>query len=886
MRQLLRRLRYLFQRRRFDADLAEELEFHRAMKERELERSGADPGEARFAASRAVGNVTVTRERARDVWIAPWLQDLLREPYLAYRSLRKSPGVTGTAVILIALVIGGNTTIYTMVHGFLTSPAPGVRARGLVTLNVLKEGHPVGAGDSYPNYLDYAAQSTTIRPLGAIEFEPFTLRAATGTFAIRGDVVSANYFETLGVTLARGRLFTNDENRGAAPALPVIISDSLWRNQLNGEPDVLGRAIVLNGHPATVVGIVTPGFRGAMFNESADVWLPLLSYAHLTAADSTLTDRTDRRFVLIGRLTPGVPLRQAQSEFATISARLQSSHPKADGHQAIRLEPYSMTAGGNSLMIEAVPRFLAIFSVVTILTLLIVCANIANLMTARAIVRQRELAVRRSLGASRLRIVRMLVVEAVLIGVTSWVAACLFALWVSHALVRLLLPATEGMAAGIDVTPDWRVVGYALTLAVVAMLAFMTAPALRAWHQDVLPALKGGERSIVAGRSRLGGALVVAQLAFSILLLVSAGLAYRSLTTIEGRSPGFDEHNLLLATVYTSGSATSQAETLALLARLRTRLAALPGVLDVSYSHRPPEQYWPPQAITVPGASQPIVARRNEVSSAYFATLGLSFRAGRGFTAGDDQRDGRTVVITQSLADALWPGRPAVGRTIAVGAHREQVQIVGVVPNALLQGSWGPPEPRFIFFPAAAASMGVGLSTFYVRSRTNPATLGPAIRRVLMQGDAGVPVVQMQTMQDELEGLTRPVMVVTALLWLFALGSLLIAAIGQYAAVAFDTRRRTREFGVRIALGASPRQVLKLVVRGGLLSTAAGLAIGFVLSAAAGTALRGLLYGVTATDTRTYLAVFVLLATVSLAACYWPARRAARIDPAAVLRDE
>jgi predicted permease len=887
---LLRRLWYLFRRHRVDADLAEELAFHRAMKAREIEADGTSPADAAIDARRALGNTASAHDRVHDVWITPWLQDLLREPRIACRSLLKSPGISITTIILIALVVGGNTTIYSAVHGLLTKPAPGVQADGLVTLDTLRNGEAIGSFDSYPNYQDYVAQSTSIRPLAAIGVEPFTLTLHDGSYAVRGDLVTPNYFETLGVRLAMGRTFGGDEGTRGSD-LTAVISDRLWREPLQSAADIVGRHIVLSGHPATIIGVAPPAFRGTGLGESADVWVPLLAYSRLDssgpASEVALNDRGAPRLVLLGRLAPGVSLAAAQAELNAVTARLQAAYPKTNGHQSIRLLPYSMTAGGNSLLIASIPRFLAIFTVVTILTLLIVCANIANLMLARAVVRQREMAVRQSLGASRVRILRMLLAESILLSLAAWAAALLFAGWVSHALVRLLRPPPAFASDfAFTVRPDWTVAGYALALALFAMIAFTVGPSLRAWRQDLLPWLKAGEQGVVQGRSRLAAALVVLQLACSILLLVGAGLAYRSLSLLSGRNLGFDPEGVLVVTVNTSGSATSEGTNKELLDRLQTRLGSVPGVESVSYARRPVNQYWPPVRIRSDRAQQSVVAEQNEVGPGFLAVHGVRPRAGRDFTMADADRGQRAAVITQNLADALWPGQSAIGRSVRLGSERQPIAIIGIAPNALFHGFSVEEDPKFIFLSEPQNPVAPGLTRFYFRYRGSLDAIAPAIRRALVTTSASTSIVTMDSLASLLDADIQPIRMVTILLVLFALGSLLVAGIGQYAVIAFDMRRRTRELGVRIALGASARQIATGVIQEGLRLTAAGLVFGFVLSLAAGMALRRLLYGVTPTDAWTYAGVFVLLACASFAACYLPARRAARVDPVRTLRQE
>jgi predicted permease len=546
---------------------------------------------------------------------------------------------------------------------------------------------------------------------------------------------------------------------------------------------------------------------------------------------------------------------------------------------------YSATAGGNSLVSTRGTAFLAVFSVVTLLTLIIVCANVANLLIGRAVVRQRELALRQSLGASRLRIVRMLLAEGFVISALAWAASCVFAWWTARALAGFVAPsASGGLPRFVTFTPDWTVLGYALLLALVATVVFTVAPAMRAWRQSLLPSLKSGEQGVVGGRSRLSSGLVILQLAFSVLLLTSAGLAYRSVFLLGTQDLGFETRNLLLVTVNTAGSAADRAADGPLIDRIRERLWAVPGVRSVSYARSPARERWSSVVVLTSAAGAPLFAEQNYVGPAYLPVHGLDRIAGREL----DREEGRTIpsaMINRGLADALWPRQSPLGRRLLIGSEHLEVEVVGITPDAYF-GGFRHTNPRHVLLSSQHDPTEPGELTFYMRHEGTLDAIAPLVRRALRAVDAHVPVVSLRSMDAQLESIIWPVRLLTTLLALFAGGSLLIATIGQYAVVAFDMRRRVREFGVRIALGASSGQVLTSVIRDGLRLTALGLAVGFVLSLGAGRAMGGLLYGVTPTDALTYAGVFALLLAASLLACALPARRAARIDPVRALRFE
>ena len=872
----------IFSRRRVDAEIDQELRTHLKLAIEERIERGESPEEARRAALIEFGNLVVTREDVRSVWTWTAFEQLLADLRSGFQILTRSPGVGLSAIALIALVIGGNTTIFSIVHGLLTKPAPAIAARDLVSLGWSLDRQPVHPTDSYPNYLDVAAQATTVRPLLAFEFERFALTHRDGSYAIHGGLVTANYFDTLGLTLARGRAFTEEESRSAG--LTAVISYRIWTEHFQRAEDVVGQTIVLNRQPATIVGVAPANFQGVWLFERSDVWVPMVAYARGREAGRRLEERAGGAVAMLGRLTPGASLTDARSELATIAARLESAYPESNKGKSVVPFHYSATAAGDSVIAQRGPQFLAIFQIITALTLLIVCANVANLMLARAVVRQREMAVRQSFGASRVRVVRLVLAEGIAISVAAWAVACLFAWGIAKVVARLLPPAGEGAPMALDFTPDWTVIAYAMVLATVATMAFTIGPAIRTWRQDLLPFLKAGEQGVVQGRSRLASGLVVLQLAFAVLLLAGAGLAYRSLSLVNALDLGFNQTGLLLVTVNTEG--VPEGVRSALLERMRERLGTVFGVSSVSYARTPPKEFWSREPVSVAGARQPIAAERNAIGPDYLRVFGLAPRLGRELTVEDRTRTPTVAVINENLAKALWPGEMALGRTMFVGAERQPVDVVGVAPNAFFSGFRREERPYFVFLPMQRHPSGGFEMTFYIRYAAPLDAVGPSVGRALAEVDSRAPIVYMRTMETQLAGITSIVRVMTTMLALFAAVSLLIATLGQYAVLAFTMKRRTRDFGLRMALGASAKQIVGSVIAEGLRLTAAGLLIGSGLSLVSGRALGSLLFGVTATDPITYAGVVVVLACASLTACWIPARRASNVDPMRALREE
>ncbi len=894
------RLRGWFQRRRVD-DIAEEIDTHVAMATRDYIARGMTPDDARAAATREFGNVMLVRQTTREVWSWTRVEHCLQDVRFGARILWHAPGLSAAAILLIALVIGGNATVYSLVNSILVSPASGVNGDDLVVIRHVDPGVTVtDPFVSFPNFEDYARHSTTVRDFAAWNGQRLTLGTPTGNFALFGGLVTTNYFDTFGVDIAHGREFVARDDE-AQDGVVVVISHRVWQERFNLAEDVIGRPITINRMPATIVGVAPAGFAGAVLTPGEDVWIPIRAYYRSTNSEEGLTNRAQPFVVMAGRLSPSASLAEARSEFATLSAQLQNTYPDAfttyspqgvvplQNPRAV-VSRYSATA--LLPVADMAPVFLAVFSVVTLLTLIVVCANVANLLLGRTVERQRDTAVRHSLGASRTRIVRMLLAEGATLAIAAWIAAYVIAWWTSRALLRVIEP-RPGLLA--DARPDWTLAAYGMTLALLATLACSLAPAVRSWRVQVLPLLKAGEHSIARGRSRLATALVVVQFAFSVLLVTSAGLAYRSMTTLSSGDLGFNPENLLLVTVRLGGESAAGsnepvadgAAGFALLERVRERLATSAGVEAVSYARR------------IPGASLLATTRIRrdtqsvatafvrQVGPGYLRALGLEAINGRELTTSDRRGAARVAMINQRLAMELFGNDPPIGHPVFIGDRNERVEIVGIGPDALFDGPNHDPHPRYLLVAEQQMPGNPPIDpSFIIRHRGTVEAVTPIVSRAIGEVDAGLPIVSMSTMNARLAIVTELETLIVELLVCFAVLSLVIAALGHYAVAMFNMRRRTREFGVRMALGASSQRIQVAVVREALVHTVPGLMTGFALSAAVAVSFKSLLFGVTPVDPITYVGVFVLLALTSIVASYLPARRASRINVVDALRQE
>jgi predicted permease len=867
-----------------DRDLDDEIRFHLTEEAQLRTERGESPEEARLAAKRAFGSVTLAKENTRAVWISIAVEQFLQDVRFGWRIFRSAPGLSATAVLLIALVIGGNTTVFSIAHGILAKPAPGVTAPRLVTLSWIDDKGRVEPVNSYVAYDTFRQNSTRLERVLGFNMDRATLNHENGSYAIQRAYVSPNYFETLGARFERGRSFTEREADTGAYGLMIVISHHSWVSQFQRQEDIIGKAVMLNDQPATIVGVAAAPFRGSLFVPPADIWVPLSALSGSQSAGRPHGSRSDVGVFMIGRLAPGVSIAQAHAELSALWSQAQAAHPNLPQNSNLTLVRYSPNAGGNSLVAERGGTFLAIFSIVTMMTLVIVCANVANLLIARAAMRQRELSLRQSLGASRVRIIRAQLAEGLALSVVAWIAACVFAWGTTKAVSGFLAPPTQGMPTMPDFTPDWTVIGYSLLLAIACTVACSFAPALRACRQQLLPSLKAGEQAVIQGRSKLTSGLVVLQLAFSVLLVTSAGLAYRSMFLMGDFDSGFDTDDLLLVTVNTSASANNPVSNMTLLDTMTETLHQVPGVSRVTYARNAPREFWGSVGVSLPGSPEVLIrVEGTRVGPDYLSVFGAAPLAGRDFAREEQSRTESAILISQNVAERLWPAQSPLGRKLVV--NKQEREVVGVTPNLFFSG-FRREHPGFVMMSAQQEPLEPGEATLYVRYSGALDTIGPAITRALRQVDARTPVAYMRTWETQLDSATWPIRVLTMLVMLFAGGSLFIAAIGQYAVVAFDMRRRVREVGLRMALGASSRQVLSRVIREGLTLTLIGLVLGFLLSLGAGTVLGAALYGITATDPVTYAAVFALLSAASLLACYLPARQAARINPMTALRVE
>ena len=837
---------------------------------------------------------------------ALWLQprrledEMFQDLRFGARMLLKQKGFTAVAVLSLALGIGANTAIFSLADALLWRALPGTNNDGLFTL-VRGDGAPF----SYPDYVDYRDRNRLFAGMAA--YGPITLAFGNGdrSAVVMGELVTSNFFEVLGAPMAQGRGFLPEEDRAPGAHPVVVVSHDFWRRGFGGDPQLVGKTVMFNNHSFTVVGVAAEGFAGASIPMRADVWVPMMMRAAAQPnGGRLLNDRQAETLSAIVRLKTDVKRAQAEAELETINRQLQQAYPAPNfwnldaaalqQRRRLTLTPAQGTL--NSGLRQIVTQAATLAAVVAGIVLLIACANVANLLLARAGARRKEISIRLAVGAGRLRLIRQLLTESLLLAFLGAAAGLLLAAWINHLLMSIQPPFPPPMEFRADLRLDWRPLGFTLLLSMLTGIFFGLAPAWAATMPDVVPALKD-ETGTSGGRRRfsLGNLLVVAQVALSLVLLIGAGLFIRSLRYTQAIDPGFDASNGLVMMLDLGQQGYSEERGRQFYQQLVERLAATSGVRSVAIADFLPLGFMgrfdqinaEGQPPITDGA--PITANRHGVGLRYFETMGIPFLRGRDFTAQDTPASERVVIINESLARNLWPNLKdigeVIGRRIRLGpdSNAPWNVIVGVAGDCKYfglreerqRGVWTPFAQEYApFFQAV------------IRTTAETPGVVAAIRREVAALDPNLPIQNLITLRDHV-GLWLWTAEMSAGL-VTALGGLglMLAAIGLYGVMSYVVARRTREIGIRMALGAQTRDMLKMIIGQGLRLTLAGVAIGLAAALAVARLVANLLYGVSARDPITFLIVPLALAAVAWLACYIPARRATKVDPLVALRHE
>jgi putative ABC transport system permease protein len=814
-----------------------------------------------------------------------WMFDSVRQDLrYAFRTLRRSPAFAGVAIVVLALGIAGNTAMFSLVDAVRLRAVPYDEPERLMILagNVMRTTLE-RRGASYPDFVDWRSQATSFEGLAAADETRMTLSGAGEATRILVEMVSASYFPLLRVDAAIGRTFTPDEDVVPQQIAVVVLSDAFWRRQLNADPALVGQKIVLDARPYTVIGVMPPGFRG--LGDRADVWIPFV----MSNSAEGLAQRGSRGFQVLGRLKPGLSRVQAQAELDTISRRLERAYPDTNEKRGVEVSPL------DEELLGGVRPALRALMVAVAFVLLIACANVANLLLARSEARQREIAVRTAIGAAWSRIFRQLVTESlVLTGI-----AALLGLGLAAVGLRVLLQASP-VAFPSFVQPhiNLRVALFTAFVSMASGILLGLAPAMHGRISGLSQALKESARGSTGTRGRtIRSALVVAEVTLAVLLLAGAGLMIRTVQQLVAIDPGFNPDRVLTVRVSIPRQAMAPDSDgpapLVVGARtLLDRVRALPGVAAASLVSDPPLSglnsavFYSAEGQAATDAQTMPRAYVHRVLPDFFATIGIPLRSGRTFLDSELTPASRAVLVSEHVATRFWPGQDPVGKRIKIGTLASQnpwLTIVGVVGEVKYRAlPENPTTDPDLYFPFVDRTQ---QASMVVRATGDPSALISSVRQAVREVDQNVPVFGVFTMTDRIADQTAQARFTTWVMSAFAAMALLLSAIGIYGVMSYLVSQRTREVGIRMALGATPQEIVRLIVGRGARLIGAGVLVGVIASAALQRLMSALIYRASVLDAMTVVAVLTLGAG-GLLACYLPALRAARVDPLVALRAE
>ena len=806
-----------------------------------------------------------------------FMEVLLQDIRYSLRMLVKNPTFAAIAILTLALAIAANTTIFSWISATIFDPVPGAaRTSDLVTVMRGERSEHPSPPFSYPDYEELRERSASFSGLLAHHDDFFSITDTEKPERVYGALISANYFEVLGVRPILGSVFSpmEEEKPGRTPS--VIISYVLWQRHFGADRSVVGKAIHLNRQLCTVVAVAPPAFQGCTSGLRTDLWAPL------ALRGSQINERGSFWLNVLGRLKPGIGRRQAEAELDIQMRRIAEQFPDSHrGPNQITLDPlWRSPFGANVYLYKILPMLLALAAVLLILA----CANVANLLVVHSVARRREIAIRMSLGANRVRLVRQLLVESLLLALAGGALAMLLTVWTAGTLASFIPPTSLPIA--LNGRMDRSVVIATFVISFLTAVIFGVLPTLRTSRLAPVEVLKEEGGSVTAGlhKSRLASALVAAQIALSLVLLICAGLFIRSLQNARRLDPGFDPNKVLLASYELGPAGYSRAQGIAFDRQLLSKLEALPGVESATLADFSPLSFTIHSDIVQPDDYVPQPGESMEISRAfvgpnYFRTIRTTLNAGRDFSSQDAENSQPVAIVNQAFADRYWSGRDAIGRKIKTGG--QSFTVVGLARNGKYRRLVYPAEP-VIFLPLFQAYDDALI--IHARVAGNPQALASVVERTVHELNPELPVFNVTTLSSSMQLGSLFERLASAFAGAFGLLALLIAAVGIYGVVDYATRQRTREIGIRMALGAKPDDVFRLVLSQGLKLALIGLSVGLGMSLVLTPFLRSMLFGVTEMDAPTIAGVSILLCVVTLAACYVPARRAAKANPLAALR--
>jgi macrolide transport system ATP-binding/permease protein len=847
---------------------------------REAIASGRDPAEAK----RALGSVLHYREESRDVRIIGWLADVVQDLRFGSRMLLRNPGFSALAILCLTLGIGANAAVFSWIEGILLRPYPLVADQShLFAVTGTNRGAPGNTDVSWPDWIDLQHGSTLVEAFIAEKITGTTLSVGDRAERATGSMVSANYFDAIGVHPILGRGFEPGEDVGRNAHPVTVISYQMWQDRFHGDPSIIGGTQVLNGLPHTIVGVTPKGFFGTFVGYAFQFWVPASMQAQFDAGVYKLEDRGARWIEGYVRLKPGVSIGEAQAELSALAARLEQDHPDTNRGRGIRLFPLWQTPFNNA---GALLPTLGIALVVVLAVLLIACANVGNLLLVRAFARQQELTIRLSLGAGRARLVKQLVTEGVILSSIAAIGGVAVASWLRNALA-LLTPPRGGVLLRLPGELDWRVLAVSAGVSVVATLLFALVPAVLASHVNLAGALRSGSGSVVGAHQRawVRSTLVLVQVSLSLLLLIGAGLLILSMQAVRNASPGFSVDGVVTTSIDLFAARYDASRARLFENELIDRLQAIDGIQSAAFSRKAPFSYrsYSVSPIAVDGyvapPDQQPTAEYNEVGPGFLSAMGIPLVSGREFTRADNETAPLAAIVDETMAAQFWPGADPVGRRLQVKG--QWLHIVGVARAAKYDNLLEAPKPFFYvplrqFFSATAA--------LQLRTPLSAAAAAPIVVREVRALDANLVPGELITMREQVERTTASQRIAVTILVLFGGLALILAAIGLYGVMAATVSQSTRELALRIALGASAADLIRLVVTKGLVLTVAGVAIGGVAALELTRLLGYLLYKTSPYDPWAFASAIAIVLAAALIACVVPAWRATSTDPIEALR--
>jgi predicted permease len=806
------------------------------------------------------------------------------------RMLAKSPVFTLTIALTLGLGIGANAAVFSIVNALLLRPLPVADPFSLYVLSVAHPGndqpHPV----SYADFVDYRDHSDVFSDLAAYELNFAGLSTDNRADRLAVAYVTGNFFSMLGVGAAPGRPVLPPEGAtfGADPV--IVLGRGYWKKRFNGDPSVVGRRVLVNGRPFVVAGVVPEGFHGVYALVEFDAYMPLGMMFPASAYKDLIEKRDNHDLHAIGRLKPGLTRPEAQAKLEVLARQLEQQYPATNKAVRVVLTPERL-ARPEPNAANTNPFIAGVFLFLVTLVLLVACVNVINLLMVRATVRQRELAVRAALGAARGRLVRQMLTEGLLLAIAGAVAGGILGRWLSVLLARIRIPAD--IPIRFEFGFDWRVFGYIAGIALATGVVVGLVPALRASRTDLNDVLREGGRSMAegAGRHRLRSALVVSQVAVSLILLIAAGLFVRSVQRAQSVDLGFDPRHVLNLSMDVSQLGLDEARGRAFYREVESRVRALPGIESVAWAYSVPfgyynsNEYVEAEDHPLPTDQRKPSAAYNLVGPEYFRTLKIPIARGRDFTAQDDERSRRVAIVNEFMARMLWPGEDPIGRRFRAANDGAWREVVGVTRTGKYRFIFEDPGP---YYYEPIAQRYEPLRVLQIRTTGDPEAIAPSMEKEVRALNPDLPVYDVRSLEHTLDGPNGFFLLRMGALFGGALGllGLVLALVGIYGVVSYTAAQRTQEIGVRMALGAQRGDILTLVVGHGLRLIVAGLALGVLAAFALSRVLSNLLFGISATDAATFIAVPLLLGIMALVASYVPALRATRIAPSVALRNE